>query len=62
MIDRAEVALLATTEPEQLECFVLDGGRPGYHGERMVWGYRGEDCVLSDGCEICEQSLEAMHR
>ena len=49
------------TEPEQLECFVLGGGRPGDHGERIFWGYRGDDGVLSDGCEICEQSLEAVY-
>ena len=50
------------SEPEQLECFVLGGGWPGDHGERIVRGYRGNDGVLSDGCEICEQGLEAVYR
>src|SRR6185312_4512877 len=50
------------TEPEQLECFVLCGSRPGDHGERISRCYRGDDGVLSDGCEICEQGLEAVYR
>src|SRR5689334_12426767 len=49
-------------EPEQLECFVLGGGLPGDHGERISRCYRGDDGVLSDGCEICEQGLEAVYR
>src|SRR3954469_19361191 len=50
------------TEPEQLECFVLGRGRPGDHGEWIFRGYRGDDGVLSNGCEICEQRLEAVYR
>jgi hypothetical protein len=54
-------ALLAISHAEQIECFLLKLRRPCHDGEGIIRRDCDGDGVTHQGCEICEQCLEAAH-